>query len=902
MKKSQVSPFNSAVLFVSLAFTGFLSLARAESMRVVRRQEVLDFARNFSCSNPMLNWQFQNLLSVHDENSKAANKRAVNERKDFVFHDGTTEQWLYRGVTNRQFNESQILRVIFNDSTSVSESRWLTEQLFGNAAAQVVAARDQFQTLSQKEREEKFKRSILNIGNRIQSLVDQPGGALNGFTEHARVGSSFNGTPQAIQFLTPHKRFAEMYGEFVLHVREVVRRGIDVERYNYHLPSLGYRIGTIYSHDVDEYLVPSHIPSWDIQVIKVRDGSGWHLGNYGAPLYYYTKLYKDQNPCETYAVRVDILKSGAVGDSQRVPAGIILRCPKESCESRWDGSIPNEERLKQVVKNVKVDGRPLFFLPYKVYQASNPEVIKSSSLATLVDLYPVMSDEMKNNTKLWEQIYLNGLESDYGSALELNRLVASLRTSAIQGSARQILMKGVAARNFSLKNREVVGWLKLVNELGLLGSAEFKNTVLKLILSTSTRALIVTSLSSMSATNSQAAELSRLVYQKMSTMKNLTPIEEVTLAVKQKAGGRLQPSVFEAAAKGLDTEPGFALQVWKDLANEVDARDELFSGALEFVGNNPQRFVRVDGAMLWQQLSAEVMASPRDVKANMIGLILDLDFSLKKKSPLELGAQIGSMGLPQGREVDTIRSWWSYARSWTAPDFNAYQFYSSGIRNLGFDRIAYPIEKSDITEAHKEAALKPLREHFVQFFAESVSPPEPILGFSALYTITVLNKRPEIMLISDRDEVNIGTADRPIKLASQFPNGILKKCFSAFYLQVLRRQITAEKDDRKRDLLIHNLGLVIQGYKDYAYNELINDTQTADRAKLLQERFAWNKHDNTVGLAKFLVEMTSDSSKRSKLQDVVQALQRKFPQMPNEIPAEFVGDNASFWSQFRSRN
>lgn len=889
---------------VLLIFTAMISwAANAQNIREVRRNEVQDFARNFSCSNPMLNWQFQNLISLYDENAKAANKRAAGERKDFIFHDGTAEQWLYRGVTNRQFNESQILRVIFNDSTSVSESRWLTEQLFGNAAAQVVAARDEFQTLSQKEREEKFKRSILNIGHRIQSLVDQSGGALNGFTEHARVGSTYNSTPQAIQFLTPHKRFAEMYGEFVLHVREVVRRGIDVERYNYHLPSLGYRIGSIYSHDVDEYLVPSHIPSWDIQVIKVRDGSGWHLGNYGPPLYYYTKLYKDHNPCETYAVRVDVLRAGASGDSQRVPAGIILRCTKESCESRWDGSIPNEERLKQVVRNVKVDGRPLFFLPYKVYQASNPEVIKSSSLATLVDLYPVMQDEMKANSKLWEQVYLNGLESDYGSALELSKLIPALRTPAIQASARQILTKAVTARNFSLENREVVGWLKLSGNLGLLSTAEFKNTVLRLILSASTRALIVTNLNGMSAANPQAAELSKLVYQKMATMKDLTPIEEVTLAVKQRAGGRLQPSVFEAAAKGLDTDPSFAPQVWKDLANEREARNELFGGALEVVSNNPQRFARVDGATLWQQLGSEVVNSPRDVKANMIGLILDLDFSLKKKSPLELGAQIGSMGLPQGREVDTIRSWWSYARSWTAPEFNAYQFYSSGIRNLGYDRIAYPIEKSDtMTEAQKEAVLKPLREHFVQFFAESVSPPEPILGFSALYMISVLNKKPEVMLISDRDEVNIGTNDHPIKVASQFPNGILKKCFSAFYLQVLRRQITAEKDDRKRDLLIRNLGVVIQGYKDYAYNELIDDLQTADRAKLLQERFNWNKHDNTVGLAKFLVGMTSDSDKRDKLQGVVHALQRKFPQMPNEIPEEFAGDNASFWSQFRNRN
>ena len=209
-----------------------LSSSFLVNAKYVSSTDIQPFASNFSCSKPDLQWQFDHLPTLFDQNMVAAsrgrgNRSFVFKAEDLVRGEG---DWLYRGVTNRQFNESQILGLIFNNTTTVSESRWFSGAMFNHAQiaenGDFVTQRANYQNLPYDKRWKAFKHAMNKTDSDISSLLNSSSSFLSGFDEHVRVGSTYNATPQAIQFLTPTKGYAEGYGEFVLHIKEVVNRKI----------------------------------------------------------------------------------------------------------------------------------------------------------------------------------------------------------------------------------------------------------------------------------------------------------------------------------------------------------------------------------------------------------------------------------------------------------------------------------------------------------------------------------------------------------------------------------------------------------------------------------------------------------------------------------------------------
>ncbi len=410
--KSRVIGATSALVLVQ-AFLQIVAPAQAQASGVISRESLRPFASAFHCSNPVLDFQFKNTPTLYSENQRM---RAASdmEPENFVFQAsdvGGEGDWLYRGVTNRQFNESQILAVIFNDEVAVSESRWFSDFMFkktGVSQDTHVETRAKFRNLPHDVKVDAFKEALTTVKSKILRLISSGNASENGFTPHLTIGNDLNGTPQAIQFLTPHKEYAEMYGEFVLHVRETVRRGVDVERWNYH--NGGYRIGEIYSHDADEYLVPSHIPGWDVQVVKVRTGTGWHqVEKYGDPIYYFTKIHEPKNPCNVSAISVDVPSSDGE-DAHRTPVGYLLKCSTGDCSSDWasaTGRIGSSAlaRLKGVVSSTKIDGKPIFF-------QSIENSLNFLDPMQRISLYSKLPQTLKNRKEYWEeQAYLLGFRS-----------------------------------------------------------------------------------------------------------------------------------------------------------------------------------------------------------------------------------------------------------------------------------------------------------------------------------------------------------------------------------------------------------------------------------------------------------------------------------------------------------
>src|SRR6185312_2809897 len=92
--------------------------------------------------------------------------------------------------------------------------------------------------------------------------------------------------------------------------------------------------------------------------------------------------------------------------------------------------------------------------------------------------------------------------------------------------------------------------------------------------------------------------------------------------------------------------------------------------------------------------------------------------------------QIAKLGLPKGREVDTIRALWEYERGKDVPQGEKFDFFYFGL-NKFYDKLMAGAFESD-KERTKSA--------FVHFYTSFLDPPDQLLGSSALYrAATILN-------------------------------------------------------------------------------------------------------------------------------------------------------------------
>lgn len=875
----------------------FSTISLNASAGLVAKNQIRSFAAKFACSNPNLQWQFDNLTTLFDQNEWMAN-RSSRAKSSFIFKAadlGGNGEWLYRGVTNQQFNESQILALIFNDEVAVSESRWFSGHMFSSAHVpdgQYVAQREQFRNLTANVKRAAFRSAYLNIKDKIAELLARPAHGGNAYSEHVRIGSSFNGTPQSIQFLTPHLDYAESYGEFVLHIHEVIQRGIDVERYNYHNPEWSYRIGSIYRADRDEYEVPSHIPGWDVQMIKVRNGTGWHRGSYGPPIYYYTKLFEPENPCNVTGVRVDA-PSAEGGDDQRRPVGVIVMCPTlEKCPSDWNGALgANEARLKTVVEATKIDEFPLAFLPIEKYVLKQrSDLWLLGQPLSVVKIYAAhVSKENIDNPLFWGKIFAANAWNEPKDGLEIfNTLSASTREIIISKLSKKEVSKSqyLDVRNLQdyLAWIEALGWIRTPELLVAFEHALTNWKVREPLyegLTTVSKAkpslkILSDNISAIKVGLDRSSDPRKLKPSAALKALSLEPLENSKLW----STGRPTILALEILARGIQTEPEILKNLWASTnihnLSETDRLlwlEELFS----HLQNNEAAFNISSPFELWANIGAQI---PTDLRGHLFGVVLDWAMHTGRFSAVMIAKKMGAYGLPKEREIDVLRNIWQLSKLEDAapagiPGWeksNSYWLFTRGLEELILKPQIISINaNAEITADEKEKQLENLRLVHAVFATEAMNPVQPFLGFAGLSQLVMLLKQPSLYLWPlDRDKkitIKLGTDSNgqiQTYTAKQYKS-ILSQSLSFF---LLSNVYTISMNDKQSDLRAQaneTLKHLIRGYIDYALGSFSDDLKSPFLRRLIRERKEWNSLDDTAGLLTFLSTLESDPDRAQKL-------------------------------------
>lgn len=955
-----VSRFTFSIGFkrVSAIIVGIVSglaITPNAEARVLNSSELKPFAKQFSCKNPKLQWQFDNLTTLWDENEKMAAQSG--HRTSFITDAsgvGGNSDWLYRGVTNQQFNESQILALIFNDEVSVSESRWFSGKMFEKAAVadgQYVARRDAFRSLPEDHRWDAFKQAYLHVHSTIESLLSKSSGSGNGFSAHILIGGGYNGTPQAIQFLTPHLEYAEGYGEFVLYIRESVKRGVDVERYNYHYPGLNYQIGSIYAMDRNEYLVPSHIPSWDIQSIKVRNGTGWHQRNYGPPIYYYTKLHEPENPCNVLGIRVDAPASSGA-DSARTPLGVILKCPKSAdCVSKWGTGLASEARLRAVIESTKVDDQKLAFLPMAEFSKlqGDSKWLKDQPLNAVIPIFSFLPKELLKDTDFWKTVFVNHSLSDPESANALfEKLPAETRTG-VRSAVSELLL--------DLFNRKKIGFQAATVKPFLLwiGLLDLQNH--PLILQSYKLALRDwaprEALFSAAQTSGKPDFVIEITKEKNRLDRETDPrLLKPSVAIKllaskpgtlwKKQGDQWRPTDLnlEIMSKGIAQEPEFSAEIWnltsapmafteaskkavaankkskaKKSAKNESSEDEngleiidvkslkklsdtdriqWVQESIRLLMINDAQLAVEDPFQIWKDMSLNL---PADLRDHVLGMIIEWAISSGRFSAINITRKLGEIGLPKDREIDTLRSVWQLskaepatppptAKNWIRT--NSFALFADAFVDLilkpQIKRITQEKVANHLTEAQAAERIKQLRLALVDLSVESLRPPTPFLGYAALTHLRQLYPDKGFLFWPIEDPVKY-TLDG---MDQEFPaiqyKSVLSESLSFYLISSIYFVGKKSKDEAVQNRVYESLKALIPGFIDYAIHGFSTDLNDPFIVRLLGERFAWNRHENTAGLMIFLAEFAETPEKAAILKAMSKKLNTLFPTMKMENP------------------
>ncbi len=889
---------------LGLATCGLIITSDHAIAREVRKDELKPFASRFSCSDPFLQRMFDRLITLRDENGKALRKSHPDERLPLIIGaDDRTGKggWLYRGVTNTQFSENQVLKLIFNDRASTSESRWLTDKMFKTkveglnsksedqrtkTAKSLVRKRADFQSLPIEEQCQILEASTGQVRKSIESLLstvnDQT--ELNAFEEHVNQANEYNSTPVAIQFLTPHKEFAEKYGEFVLHIRETVPRGIDVQRYNWHL--YGRPLKDIYKYDVDEYMVPSHIPPWDVQIVKVRPGTGWLKEDYGPPIYYFSKITEELNPCNVEAIRVDKPDPSGI-DSRRSPVGLILQCTQDPCESHWDHQLSQaaKARLKKVIETTTVNGNKLRYVPYAEYRKDHPEIIRNESLTSIEKFFKDgVSDKIKSDSAFWREVLLAQYPDHFSASVRLAHLTQLSTDPKFVEEWKQNFIQFIHSKDFALDKNNAAGLLELCTLLDMGGSSEILSLLIKSLESPSHRPAIVSAVELASKKDPKLATLFKEIKSKFLSYKQITPLKEIEI---------LQSETFESAsvnlpevvARGLSREP--TQRLWKVLKGNESNKRESIESALLYISRHPGQFPDLNSFDLWRRLAPLLENSPG--RENILGLCISIAGLQGKLSGLQIMEEVSKLELPKEREVDTIRSIWGRIKS--TPSVNAYEVYSNALVERFYDKLA------NARETQKE-----LKKSFIQFFGESINPPQQIIGFAALNNIRKITKDDRILLLPEGDSISIDIDGKPIQIDGDSVKSILEGSISTYYLNWLKDKLKQEKDPSRQEAVKKTLKGVLDAYEDYALGSLVEDMKDPQRSNLIRQRFKWNRNEDVAGLVLMLAEIADDDKKKRALRKVSEEIRVIFPEMRAKLPAVFSEKKnpaqvAAFWQQ-----
>lgn len=879
---------------VSLALAA-VQATSASAYELVSRNDLQQWASGFSCSNPKLQWQFEHLLSIYDENAKMPGGRKVVDRAADVGGDG---DWLYRGVTNSQFNESQILSLIFNDSTQVSESRWLTNSMFDNAAlganrSNLVGMRTQFHKIPLATRWGYFQKAFEKVSGEIRKLSDsKTSGNMSDFSEHIRIGASFNGTPQAIQFLSPHKDYAEAYGEYVLHIHETVKRGVDVERYNANNRAWSYSLGSIYSRDRDEYEVPSHIPGWDIQAVKVRNGSAWLGGNYGPPIYYYTKVTPPKNPCDVIGIRVDKAAGDGV-DEHRVPVGMLLKCANadgSGCVSSWDHAVSEEPRMKAAVEATRVDDHPIYYVPYALFVGGDRNYLKSAGLGSVVSMYPNLKKDIVGDADFWSEILLKDAAKDWASAAKLLELNKSLLPIYPKLKAD---VEAKMAAGIKPEASDVAGLIRYLSILGAAPTKSLTDAILAFSGRPVDRAGVWSTLQKSRSERKDAwiAKLDQDFLAKMSAEKNLSPVEEIQLELT-KAGSVVSVALAQKVAIALAKDPTFAAQVPTVLVGTHEFRVEILEKAFDYLDHNHDTLPLADPYAAWDGFAPMFAANPgRD---RILGRCIDYAIASGKYHAYELSVKTGQAGLPEEREVDTIRAIWSYSKTEPtvmagAPNpTNAFRFFSEGMNFQLFMPSVRNATTLDAADSGKRTAG--VQTAYAEFLLEQVNPPQPLIGFSALNMLRKLQGTTSELLLWPTEDVKFDLYGKSYTIPKMNFNTLLGESISTYYLNYLKTAYAAEQDAKKKKRISDTFKNVVAAYTTYILNGLEADLGQPFYRQLFEERMKWNKFENTAALAYLLADL--NPAKATELRAAAKKIVKAIPAMSEK--SEIGADQAAY--------
>ncbi len=852
--------------------------------KLVDKKDIQPFASKFNCSNPMLQWQFDHLTTIFDQN-KAVRSLGYGDLPiiDDASDVGGDSGYLYRGVTNRQFNEAQILKLIFNDSTSVSESRWLTADLFEDPAitkaGDLVQRRASFQELPYQKQCDTFKEASLSVSKKIEDLLNDVRKPLNAFSDHVHIRGSYNGTPQAIQFLTPHKDAAERYGEFVLYVKEVVKRGIDVETYNTY--AWGHRRGDIYVHDRDEYMVPSHIPSWDVQRIKVRNGTGWHKGDYGPPIYYYSKITEVNNPCNVLAVQID--KPTTSGD-RSVPVGVLLRCKKgRKCASSWDGALPaaQEERLKAVVASAKVDGESLYYVPYERYIKLKPEDIVALPLADLVQRFEWAPEDLKKNKAFWKTVILSKHSSDLASANELARVTGLASDPDFLKEWKQDLEKELAKHKFHVVREEMSTFLEVGKALKLSGQAQFIDVVMRTVdENLAFSAGIFGEIEKVSAGDPEMAPLLAKAQEKKKLFSARTPEDEVRY-VRSLASGENTDAMVQSLARAFVANPSTADKILDMIPGTASFKNAVLQSTFDFIARNPKAFPSFEAIEICKKISPRIQGLPGEEFA--MGACIDLAVSRADRPALLLAQDIGKwLKLPADRELDTIRGLWELAKQ--EKRFSDKKEKGGGqllFLNQLKAALYSPLSKRAKVQDPTGAQATALKENFVQFYTEFVSPPAQFLAYEALKQIADVTKNPTILQPpASSSQVSIG--NQGIQLTPQIMDAVFASSMSVEYLLTLWGKVGRAESYKELKPLQEDRRRMIEKMKRYVAEQLAVDIQLPVNVSLIRQRYENNRMENLVALVSAFASSESNPALKTRLAETLKVVRDKFPEMPTQ--------------------
>lgn len=856
-----------------LIFFSILMLNSAQS-RFVSPSEIRSFSKNFHCSNEKLQWQFDHLISLWDENEKAksvGNKsyKIVSEASDV----GGDEDWLYRGVTNNQFNESQILSVLFNDTTSVSESRWLTKSIFEKASINdstlLVRNRALFKEKKFDEKWDLFKSAYLEVSQNIETLLNK-----SQFDEHVKIGSSYNSTPQAINFLTPHYKYASGYGEYLVHVREVVKRGIDVERYN--AQKYNYSIGSIYSMDRDEYMVPSHIPSWDIQKIEVRNGSGWHQVNYGKLHYKFIKLYEPFNPCNVTGVRVD--------DSSNNPIGMLLVCKEKDparCVSNWNHiklDIDSTDRLKSTVSETKIDGNPIYFTSFASLESATKEVVLSLTPLFIYTQKQELNSKLLSNTPLWKEYFENQMINDPKYSL----LILELLKDKVE--ILEFLKKNEDFKHqlkSKLKSISFTDFEDFINLMDLLqvtfdSSEDIKKLMIDFFDSPQTRMETLKIAQTYASTKLPLwVSIKNTMIEKLEKIKDLTPQEEF-LADLSLYNDLEKDSTLSRFANLIVNDKKVASNFSSLLKLSLEKQLILLSNTFNKIILNSKQYP-ADSLM---NFLINIGLNYRNVKGyeNALGIAIDYDLSQNKLSVLKMLDYLKDMGLPKDREVDVLRSLWTNIKYDPSASLGNYLE-----KDLPED-LYEPLKKkilNDNTLTNEEKADKSdvLANSFRLFYLELITNSQPVVGMSVIKALDQYFDFDFLKTLSNLEVRKYDINDQIISVSSAEVLTTIASSLSYSYFLDMIENHSNKKESIKRQQSKKNIENFVRITSDYIRNQLSSDLKNPYIKLLFKNRYIQNKNENILQFCALLETLSEEPSKKAQFKKVMNEIQIAIPEM-----------------------